>query len=197
MAEQVGGVVAQNLVQMGGYRRAGVHHRVTERARVVTLRRVNPDRIQTKSRLFAGNAFQRAVHLAGVDGHFTADLDFAFAANHAFEHNMVRIRVNVQRVANTHRLNQKAKFHGQFFTHALDARHQLTAGLRVDQRDQAVADFQADQVHLVNVIPVQFFRLIQSAAFCGGGAARSSLAGRRLTAAPHNHVAHTRTGAGQ
>ena len=82
---------------------------------------------------------------------------------------MVAVGVDAQGIANTHRLDQETQFGRQFFAHAFDARHELPARLGIDQRNQAVTDFQAHQIHLVQVFPVELFRLLCSGHGGGGG----------------------------
>ena len=108
---------------------------------------------------------------------------------------MVSVRVNVQGVADAHGLNQKAQLDGEFFAHALDARHQLTACVGVDQRDQAIANLQPNQIDLINVIPVEFFGFINATFGCRTSDACG--AGFRLVAAAQDHEADTGTTAGQ
>ena len=100
---------------------------------------------------------QFAIDLSGVDRQFTADFDLALATHHAFEHDVVAVGVDVQVIANTHRLHQKAQLCRQFFAHPFDTAHQFTAGFRVDQGNQTIANFQADQIDLVDIVPVQIF----------------------------------------
>ena len=100
---------------------------------------------------------QLAIHLPRVDGQFTAHFDLAFATHHAFEHDVVSVGVDVQVVANAHGLHQKAQLCGQFFAHAFDTAHQFAAGFNIHQRNQTVANFQANQVHLIDVVPIQIF----------------------------------------
>ena len=107
---------------------------------------------------------QLSIHLTGIDGQFATHFDFAFATHHALEHDVVGIRIDVQVVANTHGLDQKAQLGGQFFTYPFDAAHEFAACFRVDQGDQAIANFQTNQIYLVHIVPVQIF-----GGFGGGG----------------------------
>ena len=137
-----------------------------------------------------------------VDGQLFTDSNLALTANHAFQHNVISIWIDIERIANSNRLNQKAQFSRQFFTHTLDAVHQLTAGFRVDQGNQAVANFKANQVHLIDIVPIQFFGLIQrglSCLFGGGGFWHIDLVGnapsqtcRNQSQDKKNHVGHAR-----
>ena len=158
MAEQISGVVAQHFVQMGGDGGGCIDHGVTQGARMVALRWFDPHGFQAECGFLRWGAFQRAIDLARVDGHFAAHLDLAAPAHHAFENHVVRVGVDAQCVADAHRLNQKAQLCRELLAHTLNAGHQLPAGLGVHQRNQAVTDFQADQVHLIQVFPVQFLR---------------------------------------
>ena len=146
---------------MGGNRGGRINHGVAECARVIALRRINPHRFETERWLFGRNAFEFAVHLTRIDRQFAAALDIAFAAHHAIEHDVINIRIKVERIANANWLNQETQFGRQFFTNAFDARHQLATGLGVHQWDQAIADFKTDQIDLINIIPIQFFRRIR------------------------------------
>ena len=106
-------------------------------------------------------AFQRTVNLTRIDGQLFAHLDLTFATNHTLQHNVVRIGIDGEGVANANGLNQKAQLGRQFFTNTLHAVHQLTTGFGVHQGNQTVTNFKANQVHLVHVVPVQLFRLFQ------------------------------------
>ena len=159
MAEQIGSVVAQNFVQVRGHSGAGVYHGVTQGASQVALRRINPDRIQTEGGLLRGLTFQRSINLTRVDGQFFAHFNLTLAANHTLQHNVIRIRIDGQSVANAHGLNQKAQLGRQFFAHTLHTVHQLTACFWVHQRNQTVANFKANQVHLIDIVPIQLFGL--------------------------------------
>ena len=177
MAEQISGVIAQHFVQVGGHGGTGVDHGVTQSACMVSLGGIDPHRVQAKRGLFGGLAFQWAINLARVDRQFTTDFDLTFAPGDALEHNVIRIGVDIQGIANPHRLHQKAQLGREFFTHAFDAAHQLTTGFRIDQRNQAVANFQTNQIHLVHVVPIQFFGFVQSRL---GGSTDGFGFGRRL-----------------
>ena len=55
-------------------------------------------------------------------------------------------------------MNQEAQFSGQFLADPFDAWHQLPTSFRVHQGNQAIPNFQTNQIHLVDVIPIQLFR---------------------------------------
>ena len=124
---------------------------------MVALRRFDPHGFQTKCGFACGDAFQLAIHMTRIDRQLTADFDFALATHHAFEHDVVSVWVDVQVITDTHGLNQEAQLGRQFFTHAFDAGHQLAASFSVDQGNQAVTNFQTNQVDLVHIVPVEFF----------------------------------------
>ena len=55
-----------------------------------------------------------------------------------------------------HGRGQKANFLSKFFANAFDAAEQVALAVFVDQRDQAVAQLQAQQVHRLHVVPAGF-----------------------------------------
>ena len=187
MAEQLGGVLAKHLVEVGGDGRAGVDHGVAQGAGVVALRGVDPNRFQTKSGFFGFDTFKRAINLARVDGEFAPNHDVAFAAHRAIEHDVVGVGVEAQGVADAHGLDQEAQFCREFFAHTFDAVHQLAAGFGVDQGDEAVADFHANEVDLFHIVPIQLFGSVVGG--CGRGY-RVVL----LDLFSQRHEAHTRGG---
>ena len=167
VAEQIGCVIAQYFIQMGGHGSSRIDYGIAQGPGMVALRRLNPHRVQAEGRFGGGRALQIAVHLAGIDRHFATDFDFAAPAHHTFEHDVVAVRVDAQSIADTHRLDQKAQFGRQFFAYTFHACHQLAARLGIDQRYQSVTDFQAYQVHLVQVFPIKFLGLLSGGH--GGG----------------------------
>jgi hypothetical protein len=58
-----------------------------------------------------------------------------------------------------HGLHQEAEFLGQFFAHALDAPHQFAALIAVHQRNEPIADFEADQIDGLHIVPGQLLLL--------------------------------------
>jgi hypothetical protein len=73
-----------------------------------------------------------------------------------------------------HRLHQEAEFLGQFLAHALDAAHELAALIAIDERNQPIADLEADQIDLLDVVPGQF-ALLRRHLRRGGRRRRSGL----------------------
>ena len=94
---------------MGGNGGTAIDHGVAQGTRFIALRRLDPDGIQSERRLLGGNTFNFAIHLAGVDGQFHAHLDLAFATHHALEHDVVAVGIDVEVVADAHRLHQKTQ----------------------------------------------------------------------------------------
>ena len=135
-----------------------IDNRITQRACGVALCRINPHRIQTESGLFGVNALDLAVNLSGIDRQLFAHFDLTLAAHHAIHGDVIGVGRQIQCITNAHRLNQEAQFSGQFLADPFDAWHQLTTGFRVHQGNQTIPNFQTNQVHLVDVIPIQLFR---------------------------------------
>ena len=191
VTHQFRGVVAQNLVHVGRDGCARIHHGITQSAGLVTPGGLDPDSFQTKSGLFGGLTFDFAVDLARVDRQFATHLDFAATTHHAVQNDVISVGLQIERIADAHRLHQKAQFRRELFAHAFDTRHQLAARLDVDQGNQAIADFKADQVHLLHIVPVQFL-----GAFIGWQSRRGQTL-LQLHLFAHDHEAHPSRGGGQ
>jgi hypothetical protein len=97
---------------------------------------------------------------------------FAAADFHAFQRDAVGRRLQFQVVADVHRRRQEADFLGELLADTLDALEQLAILALVDQRNQAIADFQAQRIDRHDILPARLFRL---------GRGRGS--GRRTTGA--------------
>ena len=106
---------------MGGDSRCSIDHGVTQGTGLVALRGFDPHRFQTKCGFAGGNAFKLAIDLPWVDRQFATDFDFAFATHHAFEHDVVRVWVDIEVVADTHGLDEEAQLGREFLAHAFDA----------------------------------------------------------------------------
>ncbi len=162
MANQLMGVLVQDLVEVGGDHGAGVHHGVAEGLCLAALADFDPHRVQAKSRIFGGNTVEAAEHLPWVDRQFAVWVDLGFGQDHAHEGQAIGTWSQVEVVANVHGGHQKAQVLGQLLAHALDPREQLAALVAVHQRDQAVADFQADHVDRGHVIPAQLLGFLST-----------------------------------
>ena len=140
---------------MRGDHGTGIHHGVTEGLRLAALADFDPHRFQAESRIFGGDAVERTEHLAWVDRQFAVRVDLGFGQDHAHQGQAISTRRQVEVVADVHGGHQEAQVLRQFFTHALDPRKQLAALVAIHQRDQAVADFQADHVDRGHIIPAK------------------------------------------
>jgi hypothetical protein len=67
-----------------------------------------------------------------------------------------------------HRRGQEADFLGELLAQAADALEQLAVLAAVDQRDQAVADLQAEHVHRRHVGPARLLRFHRRGGRRGG-----------------------------
>ena len=88
-----------------------------------------------------------AEHPARIDRELAIRVDDSLADRHARQIDAIDVGSELQVVANVHRRNQEPEVLCQLAAHAADAREQVTALLLVDQRHQAVADLQPQQVH--------------------------------------------------
>lgn len=160
MAQQLVGVLVQHLVQVSGDHGARIHHGVAQRLRLVALAGLDPYRLQAEGRVLAGDAVEAAEYLAGVDRQLAIGIDLRFGHADPHQGQAVGVGQQVEVVADVHRGHQEAQLLGQLLAYALDSRQQLPALVAVDQRDQPVADFQADHVHRGDIIPAQFLDLL-------------------------------------
>ena len=196
VAEQFVRVRLDDVAQVRGDDGAGIDHGVAERLRLLALRRARsrsppcrrPDRA---SRCPAGLPNTRP----GIDRQLAIGIDDAIADRHARQADAIGVRRQLEVVADVHRLHQEAQLLRELAAHAADARQQFAALALVDQRHQAEADFQADQVDRLHVVPGQLARARCSrrrvrggaAAAAGRGAARvASTARRRRRSRPAN-----------
>ncbi len=149
-----------------------------------------PASIQTASRPNAGSVVgvprSSPNTLPGLIAISRSDIDLGLAHRHAVQGDAVRVRGQVQVVADVHRLHQEAEFLRQLLAHTLDPVHQLAALLAVDQRDQAVAHLEPDHVDRLHVLPGEFPDL---AALIRAGQRLHRLGlGRGRLLALHDHV---------
>jgi hypothetical protein len=170
-AQQFRGVGRDQVVQVGGDHGAGVDHGITHALRLVLQAGVDPDRRQAEGRIGGHQARQRAAGHARIDRQELAVHRFAAAHFHALQRDAVGRRLQFQVVADVHRRRQEADFLGELLADALDALEQLAALALVDQRNQAVAHFQAQGVDRHDVLPGRFFLLGRRGGRSGRGGA--------------------------
>ena len=113
---------------------------------------------------------------------------------HAGQADAIGIGRQLEVVADMHRLHQEAQLLRELAAHAANARQQLAALRLVHQRHQAEADFQADQIDRLHVVPGQFALLGTAPALAAAPAAaavqpRACLARRCSNQAPAPHSA--------
>ena len=143
---------------------AGVDHRVAERLRVLAQVRLDPHRFHAEGRIARREAVQRAEHAAGIDGELAVGMHHALADGHAGQPDAIGVRAQLQVVADVHGLHQEAELLRELAADAADAGQQVAALGAIDQRHQAIADFEADRVHRTHVFPGQFLRSPATAA---------------------------------
>ncbi|MNP14163.1 hypothetical protein D3C76_1064760 [compost metagenome] len=145
----------QDLVEVGGHHGAGIDHGVTQRLRLRALADVDPHRFQAKRRVARGNTVEGAKHLPRVDRQFAVRVDLRLGQNHPHQGQAIGAGLQVEVVTNVHGGHQEAQVLRQLLAHALDPRQQLAALVAIDQRDQPIADLQADHVDGGDVVPTQ------------------------------------------
>lgn len=133
VANQLVGVLVQNLVEVRGDHRAGVDHGVTQRLCLAPLADFDPHRVQAKSRIFGGYAAQGAKYLPGVDRQLAVGIDLGFGQGHAHQRQAIGAGGQVEVVTDMHGGHQKAQVLRQLLAHTLDPRQQLAALVAVHQ----------------------------------------------------------------
>jgi hypothetical protein len=154
-AEQLGGVVEDDVVEVGGHHGAGIHHGVAERVRLLAHRGVDPYRGQTKGGVGGLAPGERPRHAARVDGEELAGIGLAAADLDALEREPVAVGLELEVVADVHRRGQEADFLGELLAQPADALEQLAVLALVDHRDEAVADLEPEHIDLRDVVPAR------------------------------------------
>ena len=80
-------------------------------------------------------------------------MDLALADRDARQRDPVRVRRQIEVVADVYGRDQESEFLGQLLANALDTRHQRAIALRIDQRNQSVTNLEADQIDGIDVLP--------------------------------------------
>ena len=145
VAEQLIGVALQELAQVRRDDRRRIDDREAERLRVLFRGRLDPVRVEAERRVLRADADDLRGHAAGIDREIALDLNLAFADRHAEDRDAVAVRLQLEVVADVHRLHQEAELLRELAAHGLDAREQGPGLVAVDERDQAIADLEAER----------------------------------------------------
>ncbi len=143
------------MAQVRGDDGAAIDHRVAERLRVLARGRLDPHRFHAERRILGVDALERPEHAARIDGHLALRIDLTFAHRHAAEVDAIAIRAEIQVVADVHGRHEEAEILRKLAAHAADAREQVAVLVLVHQRHEAIADFEAEQVDRLHVVPRQ------------------------------------------
>src|SRR5271154_7218295 len=100
------------MAQVSRYQAACVYHRITLSLCLLAAGFLDPDRVQTESRILGGGPRQRARDLARIDGQLPIRKHFGFADRSAENGDAIGIRPEFQVIAYVDRLNQEAEFLG-------------------------------------------------------------------------------------
>ena len=152
-------MVEDDMVEVGGHHRARVDHRIAQRMRLVTRSRVDPHRGQAERGIGCLAPGQRAGHPPRVDGEELAWIGLASTDLDALERDAVAVGLELQVVADMHRRGQESDLLGKLLAQAADTLEQLAVLALVHHRNQAVADLEAEHVHLRDVVPARLQRI--------------------------------------
>ncbi len=153
VAEDLVGVRLDDEGEMGGDHRARIDHGVAERLGMIAAR----GSIHTASMPKAGSRVAMPCSgpktRPGVDGELLVGVDDALADRHAAQVDAVDVRREVEVVADVHGRDQEAELLRELAAHAAHAAEQIAALALVDQRHQAIADFETDEIDRADVVP--------------------------------------------
>ncbi|AHG33440.1 hypothetical protein BBQ_3538 [Burkholderia pseudomallei MSHR511] len=152
-AEQLGRVLDDEMVQVRRDDGARVDDRVAVHLRLLAQRRVDPHGGQPERRVLRRRAGQRGRHLARIDREPLARIRFARADFDALERDPVSVRAQLEVVADVNDGRQEADFLRELLADALDPLEQFAVGVLVDERNQPVADFEAERIDQRHVFP--------------------------------------------
>ena len=142
--------------EMGGDDSSRVNHRIAERLSVVVLRGVDPLRGQAERRIGRGHSRQSAGGAAGVDRQIHADMAFALADRHSLQGDAIRVRREFEVVTDVHRRRQKSDLLCKLLANRFDPPQELAVLALVDQRNQPIADLEAEHINRHQVVPAHF-----------------------------------------
>ena len=126
----------------------------------------DPYRIQTERRVLARQSIERAEHAARVQRQFAVRVQVAGRDRHAVQQHPVLAGRQLEVVAYMHGGNQEAQVVRELAAHAFQPCQQVAVLVLVDQRDQPIADLQAERFDRAQLVPAQF----------GGGRRRGAAA---------------------
>ena len=155
VAEQLVRVPLQELAQVRRDDRGRVDDGEAERLRMLLRGRLDPVGVEAECRVLRAHADDLGGDSAGIDREVALDLDLAFADRHAQDRDAIGVRLELQVVADVHGLDEETELLGQLAPHGLDAREQRAALVAIDERDQAIADLETDEIDGADVFPAE------------------------------------------
>src|SRR3954447_3315083 len=105
---------------------------------------LDPHGGQSECRIGRGNPRNLTRYTARVDGEVHASVCFGVRDLHALQQNPVRSGPQFEVVPDVYRRRQEADVVRELLANRLDAPEELAVLTTVDQRDQAVTDFEAE-----------------------------------------------------
>ena len=138
---------------MSGHHGRAINHGKSRHLGRFTLAFLDPDCRQPEGRIGGLGADQLCRGAARVDGQVHARVGIALADHGPAQGQPVRAGLELQVVADVHRRRQETHVLCKLLAHSLDSGQQVALARLVDQRDQPVADLQAERVDWHEVIP--------------------------------------------
>ena len=146
--EQLVGVPADHLGQVGDHHRRRVDHGVAGELRPLAVLGGDPQRVEAEGGLARGDAGDRGSHRARVDGELAAGAQLTARHLHALQEDHVLARPDLEVVADVDGRDDEAHLEGEVPPQRPDALDEVAGAPRprLDQRHQLEADLELHQV---------------------------------------------------
>ena len=94
-AQQILGMVVENLAQMGGNHGIDIDHGIALRLSMLTLPGLNPDRIEAEGRVLGFDTIEVAKNLTRINCHHAVGVDLGFTESHAEQGDLISRRCQI------------------------------------------------------------------------------------------------------
>ena len=135
-----------------------IDHRITRCLRSISLRRNNPQRIETKGRIFCRNAIDIAKHLPWVDCQLSIRNHLTLTHVHAVNTDAVFVGAKIEVVPDVYRVNQESKFLRKLLSDTFDSAQKISTLARIDQGNQTIANLKTNLVKARHIVPTELIR---------------------------------------
>ena len=153
-ANQFMAMLFDDLADMGGHDRGAVNDGVAGNLGPFFFVFGDPDGRQAEGGFGGGDALDRFGYHAGIHGHVMAGQHLGLSDLDSFQRQGVLIGIELEIILDMDGRHDKAVVHGELFADGLDAGEQFTVLGGIDKGDQAVSDFQLQQIDIEHLFIV-------------------------------------------